>query len=161
MPRISPLYLLDKDLVVQTINKSSTFAEILTKLGFPKTGGWVKSIKRIAKSYGCCLKHIKTGLATNKGRKHPRIDISKHLVQNSTVSRSFIKRRLIADGLLQNTCSECGLSLVWNNKPIILVLDHINGIHNDYRLNNLRLLCPNCNSQTETFAGRNKKYKTL
>ena len=45
----------------------------------------------------------------------------------------------------------------WNNKELILILDHINGINNDHRKENLRLLCPNCNSQTKTFAGRNVK----
>lgn len=46
----------------------------------------------------------------------------------------------------------------WNGKPLILTLDHRNGISNDHRLENLRWLCPNCNSQTETFCGRRKKY---
>lgn len=47
----------------------------------------------------------------------------------------------------------------WQGKELVLVLDHINGIHSDNRLNNLRLLCPNCNSQTSTFAGRNTIYR--
>ena len=48
-------------------------------------------------------------------------------------------------------CKECGISEKWNNKPIILHLDHINGINNDNRLENLRFLCPNCHSQTDTY----------
>lgn len=51
----------------------------------------------------------------------------------------------------------CGLGNNWNGKPLVLILDHINGIYNDNRIENLRLLCPNCNSQTDTFAGRNCK----
>jgi 5-methylcytosine-specific restriction endonuclease McrA len=46
---------------------------------------------------------------------------------------------------------------MWNGIPLVLVLDHINGKNNDNRQNNLRLLCPNCNSQQSTFAGKNKK----
>jgi hypothetical protein len=48
------------------------------------------------------------------------------------------------------------LEPVWLGKPLVLILDHINGKHNDHRLVNLRLLCPNCNSQQPTFAGKNK-----
>jgi 5-methylcytosine-specific restriction endonuclease McrA len=51
----------------------------------------------------------------------------------------------------------CGQQPMWNGKQLVLILDHINGINNDNRLENLRLLCPNCNSQTPTFAGRNAR----
>jgi 5-methylcytosine-specific restriction endonuclease McrA len=71
-----------------------------------------------------------------------------------------LKRRLLAKGLLQRRCSECGLT-DWRGAPLALVLDHINGDPRDHRLENLRLLCPNCNSQTPTFAGRNKRLRRL
>jgi 5-methylcytosine-specific restriction endonuclease McrA len=63
-----------------------------------------------------------------------------------------LKRRLISESLLENKCSiqECGLT-EWCGRPIVLVLDHINGVNNDNRLENLRFLCPNCNSQQDTF----------
>jgi hypothetical protein len=57
--------------------------------------------------------------------------------------------------LLEFSCSECGLDS-WLGKSLVLELDHINGIRSDNRLENLRLLCPNCHSQTETFRGRNR-----
>lgn len=68
-----------------------------------------------------------------------------------------VKKRLISEGRLENKCSECGISDSYNGKPITLQLDHINGINNDHRFENLRLLCPNCHSQTDTWCGRGKK----
>jgi DNA-binding transcriptional ArsR family regulator len=69
--------------------------------------------------------------------------------------RGHVRRRLLALGLLRNGCYECGAPPEWRGKPLVLVLDHINGVNDDWRLDNLRLLCPNCNSQTTTFCGRN------
>lgn len=67
------------------------------------------------------------------------------------------KQRLLKEGLLSNKCSICGTAPFWQGKPLVLVLDHINGVRNDHRLENLRLVCPNCDSQLETFCGRNKR----
>lgn len=67
-----------------------------------------------------------------------------------------IKRRLFKAGLLKNECYICGIT-DWRGNPITLQLDHINGRHTDNRLENLRILCPNCHAQTETFAGKNIK----
>lgn len=68
-----------------------------------------------------------------------------------------VLRRLIRDGVWPDQCGICGLHGEWNGLPLVLVLDHINGDAADWRLENLRPLCPNCNSQTETFAGRNAR----
>jgi hypothetical protein len=78
------------------------------------------------------------------------------LVARSTYSNvGHLKRRLTRAGLLRAGCYVCGLT-EWLGRPLSLILDHANGLHYDNRLENLRLLCPNCNSQTDTFAGRNK-----
>jgi len=78
------------------------------------------------------------------------------LKENTTCNRSNLKNRLINENILDYKCNICGIEN-WNDKKISLHLDHINGINNDNRLENLRLLCPNCHSQTETYAGRNSK----
>lgn len=68
-------------------------------------------------------------------------------------SRTHIKQRLLREGLLQNRCDECGLS-EWMNERLSIQLDHINGNGSDYSRKNLRMLCPNCHSQTETYGRR-------
>ena len=79
------------------------------------------------------------------------------LVRNGKVRKSSqIKNRLIREGLLSEECETCWLTPEWNGKPLVLQIDHCNGDNKDWRLENLRILCPNCHSQTETFAGRNK-----
>lgn len=77
------------------------------------------------------------------------------LVENSTYKRSALKRRLMADGLLPPWCDLCGLGESWYGKPMALILDHINGIPNDNRLLNLRLVCANCAATLDTHCGRN------
>lgn len=73
-------------------------------------------------------------------------------------SRVSIKRRLLRAGLLQNRCSACGID-DWLDKPISIQIDHANGINDDWRLENLRMLCPNCHSQTETWGRKNKSRR--
>lgn len=74
-------------------------------------------------------------------------------------NRTWLKKVLIENGVLEHRCSICGHEPIWMGNPLVLVLDHKNGIHDDNMIDNLRLLCPNCNSQTPTFAGRRGKYK--
>lgn len=73
-------------------------------------------------------------------------------------NRYHVKNRLLRAGLLQEECSHCGLS-EWRGRKLCIQIDHINGIKNDNRLENLRMLCPNCHSQTETFGARNRRAK--
>jgi 5-methylcytosine-specific restriction endonuclease McrA len=72
--------------------------------------------------------------------------------------RSSIKRRLLKEGILKNECCRCGIT-TWREKRLSIQIDHINGINNDYRLENLRMLCPNCHSLTDTHGGKNRRRK--
>jgi Zn finger protein HypA/HybF involved in hydrogenase expression len=74
-------------------------------------------------------------------------------------SHSKFKGSLLREGKLVNKCAICNLNPEWNNKPLTLQLDHINGDHSNNNLDNLRLLCPNCHSQTDTYTGRNNKQE--
>lgn len=76
---------------------------------------------------------------------------------NNSEMVHLVKRRILEEKLFEYKCKECGLTSIWNNKPISLQLEHINGDHQDNRLENLCFLCPNCHSQTKTFGSKNKK----
>jgi hypothetical protein len=71
-------------------------------------------------------------------------------------ARITIKRHLLRAGIIVNRCDWCGLS-EWRGRPLSIQIDHVNGIHDDHRVENLRMLCLNCHSQTDTFAGKNIK----
>jgi hypothetical protein len=87
-------------------------------------------------------------------KRDHRIPLEQLLVAGRGTNRGHLKNRLISAGLLANQCSVCGIS-EWCGKTLTLHLDHINGKNNDDRLENLRLLCPNCHSQTDTYCGGN------
>ncbi len=79
-------------------------------------------------------------------------------VLNKAKNRSTVKRRLLEAGILSNRCEWCGIT-EWRGRPISIQIDHVNGIHDDHRLENLRMLCPNCHSQTDTHGARNKQRR--
>jgi 5-methylcytosine-specific restriction endonuclease McrA len=85
--------------------------------------------------------------------------------ENSTISpkaaRQYIARYNKIYGWLKHECQKCRNEGFWLGKPITLQLDHKNGIGNDHRIENMRYLCPNCHSQTDTFTGRNKRNNIL
>jgi Zn finger protein HypA/HybF involved in hydrogenase expression len=95
---------------------------------------------------------------SNKGKS--LISNDSVFVEGGTQATEFLKTRILKDSLLSHKCSECDLGSEWNGKPIVLELDHVNGVNNDNRLENLRFLCPNCHSQTPTFRGRGNTGKT-
>lgn len=71
-----------------------------------------------------------------------------------------LRMRLLSEGIKEHRCEMCYIT-EWMNKPAPLELDHIDGDRYNHKISNLRLLCPNCHSQTDTYCGRNKKSMRL
>ena len=97
---------------------------------------------------------VKLGRAPKWDDKFP---LSAVLVEDSTYPRHCLKKRIIAEHLLKYTCAICEQPPEWQGKPMPLILDHINGVNNDNRLENLRFVCSNCDTQLPTYKSRNKK----
>jgi hypothetical protein len=140
------------------VKESKSIADICRVFGYSVTGQCHKAIKQRIALDGIDASHIPLGRYSNQRRrfKQPKVPLEKVLVEYSTYNRFHLKRRLLEEGLIENKCSICKQIPEWNNQPLTLVLDHENGIRNDNRRENLRLICPNCNSQQKTFSGRNK-----
>lgn len=78
-------------------------------------------------------------------------------VEKCKIARHHIKKRLIQENLIPYECEDCGIGGEWNGKTLVLQLEHKNGVSDDNRLDNLSFLCPNCHSQTKTYAAKNRK----
>ena len=153
----------DED-IIDAVRSSSSIRQVLQILRLSPTGCNYKGMYAHFTRLSLDTSHF-TGQGHLRGKTHswtPMRSLADILVEHSTCqSSSRLKRRLLREGLLLNQCCECGLGPLWQGKPLVMVLDHINGNCSDNRIENLRLLCPNCNSQQPTFAGKNKgRYTT-
>lgn len=144
--------------LIEAVKTSVTKIAVIKKLGLSIRPGNYDTINKFILKLNINIDHF-TGKAHGTTR-HSYND-KDVFVENSTYAREGIKRRIIDGRLINYECSECYLKK-WNDKKIVLVLDHINGVNNDHRIENLRFLCPNCNSQQDTFCRRNPpKHKDL
>lgn len=144
----------------EIIKNSFSLNTVLVKYNINPSSGSYLALKTRLKQESIDFSHIKLGLHANCDRKQKSKYVStieEILVVNSSYSRTTLKKRLLDLGLLNNLCYECGIGPEWNDKKLSLQIDHINGQSDDNRLDNLRMLCPNCHSQTDTYAGKAKK----
>jgi hypothetical protein len=148
----------DQD-IIEAARSSFSIAQVLRILHLSPTGCNYRGIHTHFSRLGLDTSHF-TGQGHLRGKTHswtPKRPLADILVKNSTYrDNTKLKRRLLKEGLLVNRCYDCGLEPLWQGRLLVMVLDHINGDPFDYRIENLRLLCPNCNSQQLTFAGKNK-----
>ena len=140
----------------EAVKSSTSIRQVLDKLNIVPAGGNYQTTNRRIQKLGIDTSHF-TGQAWNKGKViGPKRPIEEYLKENTIVQSFKLKSRLLAEGLKQHKCECCGIT-EWNGQPAPIELDHINGNHHDNRLENLRILCPNCHAQTDTYRGKNKK----
>lgn len=159
MTKRSAIWKIDKEELRKIVADSKSIRDILKHFSMESKGGNYKTLKTRLKADDINFDHIPLGRNSNSGRifNREQIPLNLILVKNSTYNRYHLKIRLIKDNILQNICSICGQLPEWNGKPLSLQIDHINGISNDNRIENLRILCPHCHSQTDNFAGKHTK----
>jgi len=137
------------------VEESGSIRQVLQKLNLREAGGNYQCAKERIKKLNLSTNHF-YGQAWNKGKKLPkRQPIETYLVEDRLVQSNNLKKRLINEGIKQHKCECCGIT-EWNGKIAPIELDHIDGNRYNNRLENLRLLCPNCHAQTPTYRGRNK-----
>lgn len=160
--RTSPIWTTPKEELENIVKNNSCFSEILRDIGLDPYGSGSRyiSLKKRLNTDEIDFSHIDLGAFSRKGKKFikEKIPLEKIMIENSTYNRCHLKRRLLEKNILENKCEICGQNGTWNNKKLVMTLDHKNGKRNDHRRENLQMLCPNCNSQQKTFAGkRNRK----
>lgn len=141
----------------EAIASSFSWVESLRKLGMCHSGGNWKLLKRRAAEWGISSDHFDPRARSRERSRNGRRPLEDILVEHSTYSRSALKDRLYEAGLKKRECEMCGQGEVWRGNPIGLILDHINGVRDDNRLENLRIVCPNCAAGLETHCGRKNR----
>lgn len=149
---VNKIDLLSDSEFIELISKCSCISDVLRSLGYSTNGNsWGTQIVKER------MEKLNIFFTKNNSNYHSNISLplEKVLIKDSEYNRTKLKERLVKEGIKEYKCECCGIT-EWNNKPISLQLHHINGIHNDNRLSNLQLLCPNCHSQTDNFGTKGR-----
>jgi hypothetical protein len=136
---------------------SSSYAEALRRLDLCATGGNGQTLQNWAKRWDISTANFDphaANAASGRLRRRPLQDL---LVPGSSYDRRSLRQRLWAAGLKTRACELCGQGEVWRGRPIGLILDHINGVRDDNRLENLQIVCPNCAATLDTHCGRKNR----
>ncbi len=137
----------DEDFI-QIVKSSQTYKEIAYKCGYSNNSGASNNIVKER------IKRMNLNFHSSKPEAIIRED-KDIFIENSQVEQTTLRRRYFIGNYSEYKCAICGQEPFWNGKELTLTLDHINGHNKDDRLENLRWVCPNCDRQLDTFAGRN------
>ncbi|MFI1724047.1 HNH endonuclease signature motif containing protein [Streptomyces sp. NPDC020489] len=150
-----------RELLQEAVSASTNMCEVLRRLGLEVVGGHHTNISRRIKAYGIDTSHFTPVVRTERQRFNQRRrpageilieDASAHVMR---IPSSRLKRAMREVGV-EERCALCGIEGVWLGEPLPLEVDHIDGNWRDNRIENLRLLCPNCHSTTDSYRGRGK-----
>ncbi|MGP3752746.1 HNH endonuclease [Streptomyces sp. LamerLS-316] len=146
-----------KEVLQEAVTSSTTMCEVLRRLGLEVVGGQHTHISRRVKASGIDTSHF--AAASRNGEVRRRRPEELLVDQGRTLDRRIpgerLKRAMIAMGTSEH-CARCGTGPTWRDQPLPLEVDHIDGDWRNNRPQNLRLLCPNCHSTTDTYRGRGK-----
>lgn len=140
---------------------STNMNDVLRHLGVDRVGGWHTHITRRIRCMGIDTTHF-TGAPANPTSTPKRLGAALLVLDTSEHPRRVpgarLKRALLSLGV-EERCTHCGMGPVWQGKPLSLEVDHLNGDWRDNQQHNLRLMCPNCHSATDTYRGRKRRSR--
>jgi hypothetical protein len=137
------------------------WSDALRALGLRTAGGNHRTLQRWAARWGIDTSHFDANAVRRRSLGRAPTPLDEMLVEHSSFGRQTVKRRLLAAGLKQPICELCGQGEIWRGRQLALILDHINGVADDHRLENLQMVCPNCAATLSTHCGRHNRRTPL
>lgn len=147
--------------LVAAVAASKSKNDCRIKLGLRPSSGWYHTIRKALERLKLDTSHWTSRKNSGNPNGGAVLRTEDLLVDGRYVGSSALKKRLWRMGLLKRSCYVCNMGEEWQGRFISLQLDHINGRNDDNRIENLRILCPNCHSQTATYAGKNKTTDSI
>ena len=142
------------------VEESKSFSDVSRKMYGNNFCGNRQTIKKRINEFLIDISHFDFKPTSNDLKnRFNKIPLSEILIIGSTYNNKNLKKRLFDEGLKERICEKCGQDEIWNNEKMSLIIDHKNGDNTDNRINNLRILCPNCNATLPTHGGKNIKLK--
>ena len=144
-----------KNELEKIISECFSKAEFMRKLGYSSTYGRPWEVVKTK------LDQLQISYNHFQDKSFEKRNFKNVFVENSTAAQSVLRRYYLKGNYTPYICSVCGQEPFWNNKELTLTLDHINGINNDDRLENLRWVCPNCDRQLDTYGSKGRKKENF
>jgi hypothetical protein len=141
----------------EAVAASYSYAEALRRLELCATGGNWRTLRAWVSRWGLDTSHFDPNIARRRSLRRPTRPLDEILVEHSTYSRNHLKDRLYLAGLKSPVCELCGQGELWRGVRMAMILDHINGVRDDNRIENLRIVCPNCAATFDTHCGRKNR----
>lgn len=147
-----------KELLESTVSESKSMIDLIRKLNVKYTGGTYSHIKSKMIRWGIDFSHFsRKGVNKNKPSTN-KLHWRDVLIDNRLNRKEDSKR--LRNALIESgekyECKNCGCGPSWNNQPLVIQIDHIDGNPKNNTKENLRFLCPNCHSQTNNFGSKNR-----
>lgn len=156
-----------KEIIEKAVKNSKCYADVMRNVGIIPQAGNFKNIKKHIEFYKVDVSHFLSPgelsvIRISQGKNLPpnhyaKKNVSEYFKIGNSVKGERLKKGLFEEGYKEKKCEKCGQNEDWYGEKIVLILDHVNGNHFDNRLENLRILCPNCDSTLDTYCSRNRK----
>ena len=139
----------------EAVALSRSVKDVVRHLGVSQVGGNHAHISRRIATLGIDTSHF-ARVPPRRGDRVHRDVLALRSPEQGRVPGRRLRRALIRRGVADR-CALCGTGPEWNGQPLRLEVDHISGAWWDNRIENIRLLCPNCHAATDTYRGRRRR----